>query len=369
MIDEDKCPCIHVLRPLLIYMKITGLSYIFSRPALRPFFKIYSYTILILLLSVVVRYIFHFKPSEEGLNVKTTLKIICIIYVSIGALSTFVLMRLQHHILPIRDAIIRELPAGSELPDHESLLRLSKILAAVTLIVSATNAASMILSRLELVAMPPLPPFTSTAFPFYIFDALIVFVTQSAAMLCASVFAIFCLAIRKLAIKIAHDMRHNTNNSDVFKYQKQYQALTDATALLEQRFSYYVLAIYALQVPMVCFTLYIILRGSNLDFGAISILVVWGLIMIGMLFFISIPPILLNEQVDELIRNCYHMYNVIGTKTNPMAFQQSIQFLAFQVSSTPLSMTAGNMFKLTREMMLTMFSQILTYFIILLQSG
>jgi hypothetical protein len=118
---------------------------------------------------------------------------------------------------PVRAAIVRELPPGSELPEHESLKSISKFLVVFTLVLSIINAVALIMARVGLAKMPPIPSFISLNFPYYFVDAAFVFLTQSSMMMAASIFTIFCLAVRKSTVKIAHDMKNELDGVDIFR--------------------------------------------------------------------------------------------------------------------------------------------------------
>uniref|UniRef100_A0A914WUN0 Odorant receptor n=1 Tax=Plectus sambesii TaxID=2011161 RepID=A0A914WUN0_9BILA len=348
-------------------MKFVGLDHTFCRPAFRPFFKIYSVAVFLLQVAGVICILALIDPPNEGLKTTTTLKICSIIYLSIGATSTILLYIFQGKLPEVRDAIVRELPEGHELPYHNSLLRISRILVVCSIAFSLLNAGSLLSLQLGLVKMPLSTIFFSR-FPYNLLDIVLIWFTQNSQMMAGSILVVLCLGIRKSVIQIGDDMIKEAD-CDILYYQRRYQAMTDATSLLEESYSLFILFVYAVSVPVCAFILYTILRGDDMSVIGGIILLSWGFNIIICLLYVSIPSILLYEQGDVLLRSCYQMYNKYASaEGNTMVFQQNVRFLASQITATPLSMSAGNFFILSREMLLTLFSQILTYFIIILQS-
>uniref|UniRef100_A0A914W3H6 Uncharacterized protein n=1 Tax=Plectus sambesii TaxID=2011161 RepID=A0A914W3H6_9BILA len=214
------------MQPLLTYMKFVGLDHTFCRPAFRPFFKIYSFAVFLLQVAGVVCVLTKIDPPNEGLKTTTTLKICSIIYLSIGATSTILLYIFQGKLPEVRDAIIRELPEGS-------LLSL----------------------QLGLVKMPLSTIFFSR-FPYNLLDIVLIWFTQNSQMMAGSVLVVLCLGIRKSVIQIGDDMIKEAD-CDILYYQRRYQAMTDATSLLEESYSLFILFVYAGDVLLrSCYQMY-----------------------------------------------------------------------------------------------------------------
>ncbi len=72
----------------------------------------------------------------------------------------------------------------------------------------------------------------------------------------------------------------------------------EAAHFLEEAYSLFILFIYAVTIPVLCFDLFTILRGQGIDLLGALVLSFWGFDIIFILFFVSIPAILLHEQVN-----------------------------------------------------------------------
>jgi hypothetical protein len=159
------------------------------------------------------------------------------------------------------------------------------------------------------------PSLLSHAMPYALLDVYLVFIVQSATLALPAIFAVFCAAIREASTKLGNDMIDDRGGDDLDEFRRRfsgreeitcrencdkicrYEALQDATELLEKHFSTIILCVYICVVPITCFILYSFVNGGAETTFEMIVLALWLSDNIGVMIYYTIPAFSLDEQV------------------------------------------------------------------------
>uniref|UniRef100_A0A1I7WSL2 7TM_GPCR_Srx domain-containing protein n=1 Tax=Heterorhabditis bacteriophora TaxID=37862 RepID=A0A1I7WSL2_HETBA len=103
------------------------------------------------------------------------------------------------------------------------------------------------------------------------------------------------------------------------------------------------------------------------EFAENLAIVIWIFNTMLTLLLFSIPAFIIHEEGDKLLGASFKMYHETLCEERDLLVLSQMNFLAFQMHSTKLTLTAGHYFYMNRKILLSLFSAIFTYFLILVQ--
>ncbi|PIC17292.1 hypothetical protein B9Z55_023584 [Caenorhabditis nigoni] len=150
--------------------------------------------------------------------------------------------------------------------------------------------------------------------------------------------------------------------------QIHYQEISNAKLYIEQNFSFSLFYTYGCCIPLTCLLGYIAFRnGIQADMAETFSVVIWLTNTMLALMLFSIPAFMIAEEGDKLLTASFKMYHETLCEERDLLVLSQMSFLSFQMHATKLTLTAGNFFMMNRKIMISLFSAIFTYFLILVQ--
>ncbi|CAI5454988.1 unnamed protein product [Caenorhabditis angaria] len=93
--------------------------------------------------------------------------------------------------------------------------------------------------------------------------------------------------------------------------------------------------------------------------------VIWIINAILVLLLFSLPAFMIHEDGERLMAASFRMYHETFHEERDLTVLSQMTFFTFQIHATKLTLSASNYFDMNRSIILSLFSAILTYFLIL----
>uniref|UniRef100_A0A914W4L5 Uncharacterized protein n=1 Tax=Plectus sambesii TaxID=2011161 RepID=A0A914W4L5_9BILA len=112
--------------------------------------------------------------------------------------------------------------------------------------------------------------------------------------------------------------------------------------------------------------MYAVISGDGSDFSSKLALFFWVSVSVLNLLLVSVPAVQLYEQAQEPLDALFKLYNRQVLQISAMGMQRFHMFVE-QLTHSDISISGGGFFIITRSMLLTIASVIVSYFLIILQ--
>ncbi|EGT59373.1 CBN-GUR-3 protein [Caenorhabditis brenneri] len=419
-IDMSNTYCDQVLGPLYSYMMVLGLNHTHSS-ARNTMFKwpltIYNYATLAVLTAATIRRISQIKQksvtNEEKdaafhvLNPTFVLTLCHALLMFSGLAAAFLLLKLQKQ----REKMYHVLDQGlgrnrnEEHDDHH--FKLNKLFIGISFSFAAAlsfvqigmdkrretmNKIKIPATKLKYLDLPDTPDLINRKLYFVILEGYVIFIASSCISLVAILFFQLCRILQFSIGQLIEEMVPKEKEEcplpeqslqQIHDVQIHYQEISNAKLYIEQNFSFSLFYTYGCCIPLTCLLGYIAFRnGIQADMAETFSVVIWLTNTMLALMLFSIPAFMIAEEGDKLLTASFKMYHetlceerdllvlvsfIRYTYFNNTPIQSQMSFLSFQMHATKLTLTAGNFFMMNRKIMISLFSAIFTYFLILVQ--
>ncbi|ULT81330.1 hypothetical protein L5515_017167 [Caenorhabditis briggsae] len=390
-IDMSNTYCDQVLGPLYSYMMVLGLNHTHSS-ARNTMFKwpltIYNYATLAVLTAATIRRISQIKQkssatSEEKdaafhvLNPTFVLTLCHALLMFSGLAAAFLLLKLQKQ----REKMYHVLDQGlgrNRSEEHDSHhFKLNKLFIGISFSFAAALSFVQIATKLKYLDLPDTPDLINRKLYFVILEGYVIFIASSCISLVAILFFQLCRILQFSIGQLIEEMVPKEKEEcplpeqslqQIHDVQIHYQEISNAKLYIEQNFSFSLFYTYGCCIPLTCLLGYIAFRnGIQADMAETFSVVIWLTNTMLALMLFSIPAFMIAEEGDKLLTASFKMYHETLCEERDLLVLSQMSFLSFQMHATKLTLTAGNFFMMNRKIMISLFSAIFTYFLILVQ--
>ncbi|CAI2357213.1 unnamed protein product [Caenorhabditis sp. 36 PRJEB53466] len=248
---------------------------------------------------------------------------------------------------------------------------LAVISAVLALIMAATYALSKWGYILYIVGTPNL---SSETIFCVLLDSYALFVSRSAISALAILFYQHCSVIRRSIKHMINDMvpeeqdecpLPETSLQKIHDCQISYQRIFNGKSVIEEYYSFALFYAYGVCIPIFCFLMFVVMSSQSICWSEIVSIVIWIINAILVLLLFSIPAFMIHEDGERLVASSFRMYHETFHEERDLTVLAQMTFFTFQIHSTKLTLSACNYFYMDRSILLSLFSAILTYFLIL----
>uniref|UniRef100_A0A914WXV2 Gustatory receptor n=1 Tax=Plectus sambesii TaxID=2011161 RepID=A0A914WXV2_9BILA len=227
----------------------------------------------------------------------------------------------------------------SAIPYQQAIKKELAVAITFTLLKACGMSAIMALVISDVIRFPLPPLIPSVQQSLYLWPVCCFF-TQMTLSFSKALMGQQCMLVVKHAQRLNEQIERKA--TPLYICQRKYQTLVEATRIVDQQFSLFACIYYAMTLPMICFTLFTLVRAAAINFTFQIVIGYWAIALTANICALSIPAIRLHEA-------------------------DSINTFCQQVAISGLHISAAGFFTITRQLMITMMSGIIGYFLLIVQ--
>ncbi|ULT82685.1 hypothetical protein L3Y34_012138 [Caenorhabditis briggsae] len=375
--------CDRTLYPIYYLLLILGLNQSI-RPNNSLLFRIYSWLVFCLLLFTTVRKFNQIGVRPNGTretmqeffaNPRSLITLCNALIMMSGLLASLQLYTLgAKRLKPLKILCQFSLNVRSKEAERRQFI-INTFLAVLSGVLALTMAATYALSKwgyiLYIVGTPNLD--TETIF-CVLLDSYALFVSRAAISALAILFYQHCSVIRRSIKHLINEMvpaeqdecpLPDASLQKIHDCQISYQRIFNGKAVIEEYYSFVLFYSYGVCIPIFCFLMFVVMSSQSICWSEVVSIVIWIINAILVLLLFSLPAFMIHEDGDRLVASSFRMYHETFHEERDLTVLSQMTFFTFQIHSTKLTLSACNYFYMDRSILLSLFSAILTYFLIL----
>ncbi|CAB3399975.1 unnamed protein product [Caenorhabditis bovis] len=388
-IDMSNTYCDQVLGPLYSYMMILGLNHTHSsarQTAWKWPLTIYNYVTLMLLTAATIRRILQIKQKAEGaehdaafhvLNPTFVLTLCHALLMFSGLAASYLLLELQKDRKKMYHVLDQGLGRNRDEKHDKKHFNLNKLFISISFLFASALSAIQVCTKLKYIDLPDTPDLINKTLPFIILECYIIFIASSSISLLAILFFQLCRILQFSIGKLIEEMVPKVKEEcplpeqslqQIHDVQIHYQEISNAKLYIETKFSFPLFYSYGCCIPLTCLLGYIAFRnGLQADMAETFSVMIWLINTMLALMLFSVPAFMIHEEGDKLLTASFKMYYETLCEERDLLVLSQMSFLSFQMHATKLTLSAGHFFLMNRKILISLFSAIFTYFLILVQ--
>uniref|UniRef100_A0A8R1HZ16 Gustatory receptor n=1 Tax=Caenorhabditis japonica TaxID=281687 RepID=A0A8R1HZ16_CAEJA len=382
--SRKKCTiCDRTLYPIYYLLLILGLNQSI-RQNNSWLFRIYSWFIFCLLVFTTFRKFNQIGVRPDGsreslvefiANPRSLITLCNALIMFSGLLASCQLYNLGgRRLKPLKILCQFSLNARSKESERRQFI-INTFLAVFSAVLALIMAASYALSKwgyiLYILGTPNLN--TETIF-CVLLDSYALFVSRAAITAVAILFYQHCSVIRRSIKHLINEMLPKNQEEcplpeaslkKIHDSQISYQMIFNGKTVIEDYYSFVLFYSYGVCIPIFCFLMFVVMSSQSICWSEILSIVIWIINAFLVLLLFSIPAFMIHEDGDRLVAASFRMYHETFHEERDLTVLAQMSFFTFQIHSTKLTLSACNYFYMDRSILLSLFSAILTYFLIL----
>ncbi|CAI5455680.1 unnamed protein product [Caenorhabditis angaria] len=384
-IDMRNTYCDEVLGPLYSYMMVLGLNHNHSsaqKSILKWPLTIYNYIIVFVMTSTTIRRFTQLcrGKNEENFNVLNPNFVLTLCHALLmfsGLAAAFLLLKMQKRKEQMYRVLDRGINRTRNEENDKKHFRLNKLFITISFLFATALAVVQIFTKLNYIALPDSPDLIDRSLPSIILEGYVIFIASSAISLLAILFFQLCRILQFSIARLIEEMVPKEKEEcplpeqslqQIHDVQMHYQEISNAKVFIEQNFSFSLFYTYGCCIPLTCLLGYIAFRSDKeTDMAASISVIIWLVNAMLALMLFSIPAFMIAEEGDKLLVASFKMYHETLCEERDLLVLSQMSFLSFQMHATKLTLSAGNFFMMNRKILISLFSAIFTYFLILVQ--
>ncbi|CAD6189323.1 unnamed protein product [Caenorhabditis auriculariae] len=255
-------------------------------------------------------------------------------------------------------------------------LAFNSFLAGISAFLAFLMAFVYAMSKYGIISLAATPNFKSETVFCVLIDAYAIFVSRCAITTLAILFCYHCNILRKNIKKLILEMVPEDQDEcplpemslkKIHDAQVEYQKIFNGKTVIEDYFSFALFYSYGCCIPIFCLLMYVLLKSHQISWPETLSISIWIVNAIIVLLLFSIPAFMIHEEGDKLLSASFRMYHETFYEERDLLVLAQMTFFAIQIHSTKLTLSACNYFYMNRRILLSLFSAIITYFLILME--
>uniref|UniRef100_A0A914UTV3 Gustatory receptor n=1 Tax=Plectus sambesii TaxID=2011161 RepID=A0A914UTV3_9BILA len=203
-----------------------------------------------------------------------------------------------------------------------------------------------------------------------VYNGVIVALTSVHFSMSQTVYSSICFVIYFEFKALADRMAQSTDDeliSRLPEFRQKHFKLQGLTEHANSMLSYYACAVYGLNVPTLIMTVFLVVRETDMDLFSLAVFIMWVGVLGLQIAIVSVVPSFIHYEAHRPLDRLQKMANTLKRFRHIQCVFRELSLFNQTLVSQEIGINGGGFFMITKSMILTLMSVMVTYFALILQ--